>query len=239
MANETKPYPRIIIGMPLERTIPQCGFWSALQLAQQGYPFVKLEYSRVDVARNMFARHLLDSDFTHILMLDADHQHPPDIAVKLGRWVIDDPSRLVISAYVQRRGEPFDPCVFFPNGDGGMFSPVDMPEGLVQVRNEHGPGWLGSGAILIAREVFERIPWPWFAYEYIQGKYPTEDVYFSRKCNEYGVELWIDTTVESPHQLETYITKATLHSYLAAHPEQITAATPQEASYENGSKEAP
>ena len=223
--NGDKPWPRVVIGMPMERSIPQCGVWSLAQLAQLGYPLFQLPYTRVDVARNQFARDLLKSDFTHILMLDDDHKHPPEIVERLTRWVVQDKTRMVISAFVQRRGEPYDPCMYFPSGDGGLYSPVDFPEGLIQVRNQYGPGWVGTGAVLISREVFEKIPWPWFAYEYTkEDEYPTEDVYFSKKCIEYGIDVWVDTTVECPHLTERFITKELYMQYIAEHPVYVSEA---------------
>ena len=217
------PWPRVIVAMPKERSIPACGATSLVKIAQRGYPIIDLPYTRVDVARNMFAEHLLESRFTHLLMIDDDHQHADNIVEGLARWVIDDPQRLVISAFVQRRGKPFDPCMFFPDGNGGMYSPVDYPDGLIKVFNEYGPGMVGSGAILIAREVFERIPWPWFKYDYpARGQYPTEDVWFSKKCNEYGIDLWMDTTIECPHLMESFITKETHKQYAMANPQEVS-----------------
>lgn len=228
-SNGDERWPRVVVAMPKERVMPNCGHMSMVKIAQRGYPIMDLPYARTDVARNQFAEDLLESAFTHIVMLDSDHEHPDDIVENLLRWVILDKTRLVIATATHRRGAPYDVLMFLPDGDGGMYSPVDYPEGLLRVRNEYGPGIVGTGAILIAREVFEKLEWPWFAYEYPkQGHYPTEDVYFSKKCNAAGIDLWVDTTISCPHLTDSYITKQTHDDYIAAHPEMVDTITRME-----------
>lgn len=228
-SNDRERWPRIAVAMPKERTMPTCGHMSLVRIAQRGFPIIDLPYARTDVARNMIAEHLLTTDFTHVLMLDNDHDHPEDIVERLARWVILDRTRLVVSALITRRGEPYDALMFFPDGNGGAYSPVDYPDCLLRLRNEYGPGWVTTSAILIAREVFERLEWPWFAYEYkTRGQYPTEDIYFSNKCNEAGIDLWVDTTIESPHMVESFVTKATHADYLKTHPEMVAPIDRQE-----------
>jgi len=219
-----KPYPRVLVGMPRERTMPNCGHVSMLRIAQRGYPIIDLPYSRTDVARNKFAEHLLDSDFTHLLMLDCDHDHPDDIVTRLARWVADDPCKLVVAGKVRRRGAPYELLMFLPDGDGAYYSPANLPPGLIKVVNEHGAGYVATSAILIAREVFETIPWPWFKYEYPEpGQYPTEDIWFSRQCGEYGIDIWMDTTFISPHMTEEYVTDDTYDEYVKRHPDVVQA----------------
>jgi len=220
--SDDKPWPRVLVGMPRERTIPNCGHVSMMKVAQRGYPIIDLPYSRTDVARNKFAEHLLDSDFTHLLMLDCDHEHPDNIVATLARWVTDDPSKQVIAGKVRRRGEPYDLLMFLPDGEGAYYSPADLPPGLIKVVNGNGPGYVATSAILIAREVFETIPWPWFKYEYPeQGQYPTEDIWFCKQCSAHGIDIWMDTTIISPHMIEGFVTDETYHTYAKAHPEVV------------------
>ena len=127
-------WPKIVIGIPMERTINEEAFWAFMAIAQKGTPFIKLPYTmRNDRARDMFVRRLLISNATHLLMLDSDHTHPRDIVARLARWVIDDPSRLVVGGLNFRRSEPFDPCAFLPDGRGGIYAPVEWPQGLVRL----------------------------------------------------------------------------------------------------------
>lgn len=209
---------RIAIAVPMERTINQSAFYGFLALAQQGVAFFQLPYMRNDVARNKYAQRLLDSDFTHILMLDSDHIHPFNIVQKLAQWVINDPNKWVVGGLNFRRGEPYDPCAFVKGENDEYYTLREWPQGIVKV------DILGTGSILIAREVFERIPAPWFGYDYSRiekNNWPGTDIWFSKLCNEYGIDLWLDTTTTSPHLIDGLVEESVYRQYLTDHPEEI------------------
>lgn len=206
--------PRVMIGLLPERNgVPSADIlFDLLAIAQQGYAFARVPYTRTDLARNSLAEHLLkEARYTHILMLDADHRHPVDIVRRLMRWVIEDPQRLVIAGLAFRRGPPYDPCMYFETNNGKVFVPESWKPGLVQV------DLAGTGAILIAREVFERVKRPWFAYDYSwadSNNYPGEDIWFSRRCREAGIPIYVDTSTVSPHLIEQHVDESTYRSYL-------------------------
>ncbi len=202
---------KVIIGVPMERTIPEESVWGLIGIAQQGYPFIRQGYTRTDVARNQFAEHLLTTDCTHLLMLDLDHDHPPDIVTRLSRWA--DDGHQVIAGLCFRRSPPHDPLMFYPDGDK-WYAPTEWPRGLVSA------GIVGTGAILIDRRVFERLPKPWFGYSYdgaAAGGYPSDDIWFCRLCREAGIGLWCDTTTVSPHMATRWIDEKAFRSYLEEH----------------------
>lgn len=179
-----------------------------MAIAQQGLPFIELEPNRTDVARNILAKHLLDSDYTHLLMLDCDHRHPRNIIDRLGKWVEEDPTRQIVAGLAFRRKEPFEPMAYTLTEDGRHFQTIEqIGVGLVEVE------MVATCAILIAREVFERLPWPWFAYEYHNGHDPTEDMYFCRKAREAGIQIWVDTNTVSPHLRTAWVDENTYMSY--------------------------
>jgi len=209
---------RVLIGVPMERTIPEASFWSFIALAQKGYAFVRRPYDRIDVTRNRMAQHLLDShEFTHLLMLDMDHQHPADIVERLVRWWLKDPEKLVIAGLNFRRTEPYDPLVWFKGPDGQMYHAVDWPDGLLQCYT------VGTGAMLVHRTVFERIPGPWFCNDYSLAPeldmWPGEDIGFCKLCDQAGIKVWCDTTTTSPHLSQTAVGQETYRAYVAAYPE--------------------
>lgn len=190
-----------------------------MEIAAQGVPFIKQDYQRTDLARNRLAMELLKSNYTHILMLDADHTHPTDIVQRLARWVLLDPDKLVVGGLNFRRSQPYEPCAFFREPDGSVSAPATWSPGLMKIDT------LGTGSILIAREVFERIQPPWFFHIYEQQNawedfWPGEDIGFSEKCREAGIAMWMDTTTTSPHLTDTVVTEATFRAYLAEHPDQ-------------------
>ena len=193
-----------LIGVPPFRmgvTHPEILF-DLIQLAKQQWTFLRIENQRIDVARNTMAHALLsEPEYTHLIMLDADQRHSSEIVYRLCQRVADDPTRLVVSALYHRRGSPYEPLAFNQGEDGHIYQLNPIMPGIARV------DYLGTGCMLVAREVFERIEEPWFKYDYpAPGKYPSEDMWFSRKCNEAGIDLWLDTTIQSPHHGTKWIT---------------------------------
>lgn len=214
-------YPRIVLGIPQERAMSHATqvFYNFWGIAQQGVPVFMMPYQRIDVARNKFAVELLRSDFTHLLMLDIDHKHPLDIVQRLARWVIAKPEVQVVGGLNFRRNEPYDPCCGFWGNDGKYYPPADWDEGLIEV------DVIGTGSILIAREVFELIPPPWFYFDYSKVWADTwigEDITFSKLCNKQGIKLYVDTTLTSPHMTDAWVGKDTFKAYMERTGEQTT-----------------
>lgn len=208
------PWPRIVGAVLQERSMSHSSavfydFWS---IAQQGLPLMKMPYGRTDAVRNKLAIELLKTDFTHLLMLDIDHKHPWDIVQRFARWVLADPGKKVIGGLNFRRGAPYDPCCYIMGQDGKLYPPVEWEAGLIRVDA------IGTGSILIAREVFETIPPPWFYNDYTrvwEDEWPGEDIGFSKLCREYGFEMWVDTTTTSPHLIDAAIDESSFREYLA------------------------
>jgi hypothetical protein len=208
----SEDWPRVVLSIPVERNVSSMAFWNFLSIARTGIPIMASPYSgRVDRTRNIMASSLLGSNFTHLLMLDSDHAHPVDIVPRLVRHVVADPSRLVVSGLNFRRGEPFDPCCWIMGDDGKPYAPAEWDQGLVRV------DVCGAGSMLVAREVFEQLPFPWFYHDYskVPEEWPGEDVMFSIACMEHGIDIWVDTTTQSPHLLEVGIAEGTYRNYLA------------------------
>ncbi len=210
------PYPRILTGVLQERAMSFASyvFYDFWDIAMQGVPIIKMPYIRTDIARNKMAIQLLMSNYTHLLMMDIDHRHPMEIIQRLARWVLLRPEIQVVGGMNFRRGEPFDPCCGFwtDEDDGSIGRPTEWDKGILKV------DMLGTGSILIAREVFELIPPPWFGFDYSlvwKDKWPGEDIWFSKLCDEYGVDKYVDTTCTSPHMTTAMITEETFRAELA------------------------
>ena len=179
-----------------------------------GFAIARSSPCHVALARNRAVEHFLDSDpmFTHLLMLDADHRHPPTLPAHMIARIKADPSKKVISAMVFRRGRPYDPCHYIGDIDGIIYTIAGWSPGMIKLDA------CGSAALCVAREVYETIPPPWFAFDWGragEGMYPGEDTYFSRMCHDYGFSMWVDTTICSPHMDYSYIDGETFKTYLA------------------------
>jgi len=83
---------------------------------------------------------------------------------------------------------------------------------------------LGTGSILIAQEVFETIPPPWFTNDYSQAwrdAWPGEDIGFSKLCNQAGIKLWVDVTVTSPHITPALIDNQNWERWKERNPDKL------------------
>ena len=223
---QIKPWPRVLVGLPMERTVPERCFWDKLRIYHRskllGATWIEdVEYAnRIDVIRNKMDFRLLRTDNTHLLMLDLDHFHPDDIYERLVSRVVEDPDRLVVGGWNFRRGVPFDPCVQFWGKDGELFAPIEWDDGFIKIErtDDYLGGAIGTGSILISREVFEQIPPPWFTFDY--SKWPEdswigEDITFGRLCMEHGIAQFADTELTSPHLDNWFITRETFEKFKA------------------------
>ena len=173
-----------IVSLPLERATSYSEIVTPwiLSIAQQGWAFIDPSYRRTDLARNLACYHLLDNPrFTHIVMLDMDHQHPRDIVGKLCRAVAEDRTRAVVSALTYRRGVPYEPIAFRLNDEGKFVAVTEWQRGEVLEIDQCSPA-----CTIMSREIFEEVDPPWWAYTYHPEKYyfPTEDIFFSQLCRK-------------------------------------------------------
>jgi len=200
-------YPKVVIFIPLERTMSYVDgvLPSFMNIARRGANFIWADYGAVAMTRNVASFKFLGTDFTHILMLDLDHQHPADIVERLAKWVIAFPEVNVVGGLNYGRRPPHAPCAHIKLGD----------EWVIPTQFEHGTltsvDMLGTGSILINREVFEDIEPPWFIDDFSMwetGYFAGEDTTFSKKCRAQGISLYVDPDVSSPHADYHFVTEA-------------------------------
>jgi hypothetical protein len=215
------PIMRVAVGVPMERTIMQEAFFGFVQIFQQGWSMARLPYCRNDIARHKMCQFLLNGPYTHLLMLDSDHVHPADIVQRLARWFQAYPDKIqVIGGLNFRRGEPYDPCAFVDPGDGHYHRLAAWERGAIAV------DVVGSGSIMIAREVLEQMPEDegWWDYAYADHSgWPGTDMTFARKCREHGIQQWVDTTTVSPHIGTMMIDEGTYRGWLSVKQAELAA----------------
>ena len=216
---------KVIIGFcNVEGTIPEPVWWHHMAIAQHGYPLIRIPpLRRVDLARNLFAVHFVReaTAYTHLVMLDMDHAHWPNVIERLRARVAEDPSRLVVSGTYFRRCEPHDPNGWTVDAEGHFSNPLETTPGVY--RRDR----LGLGCVIIAREVFERIPPPWFYFTYDATNWERgfdghgEDIVFTGLCQQAGIACWQDVGIESPHLVNGWVTRETYLKFIEEHPEQF------------------
>ena len=160
-------------------------------------------------------RFLKETDGTHLFMTELDMVIPVDTIPTL--LALDKP---IASGLYFLRGGTGQPCLYvpapvtpslnrFPHTPVTMF-PLDRPFRLAKAG-----GCCGLGCVLIRRDVFEAIPYPWFD---LKEKNPQtlegygSDMYFYTQVKDAGVEVWIDPRVRCEHM---DYTQASMDDYIA------------------------
>ena len=130
---------------------------------------------------------------SHIFMCECDMLLPHDAILKL--LEVDQP---IVSGLYFLRGGRGQPCLYtkaFTTKDNPYVHspvtvfPLDHPFPLD--KNGHG-GCPGLGCVLIRREVFETIPWPWFDLK--EGKFGS-DMYFYTLVRDAKFDVWVNPQV--------------------------------------------
>jgi len=147
----------------------------------------------------------LDDGFTHYLFIDSDTVVTEDVVKKLLSYNMD----IVAGAYVSRESEYCYVGGHFKYKDGDIIDFVNIEKttnGLIEV------DWVGAGCLLIKKEVFENLPYPWFHYPIIEKmtdgnkhrEMVFEDVGFSMLAKKHGYKIYMDCDVDVKHYARNY-----------------------------------
>lgn len=149
----------------------------------------------IDTERNELAKNALkDPAVTHLLWVDTDSicECPQDPNQSL-RLLLACNAPIVSGLYRAKKAKGNYPYAMW-------------------MRNPHGEGYLaigewtgnfiradavGFGFCLVRREVFERVPPPWFSW---RDRAPSEDFYFCREAIKQGYEIKVFTDVKLSHE---------------------------------------
>jgi hypothetical protein len=125
---------------------------------------------------------------SHILFIDSDMTFPQDMIQRLLARDVD-----IVAANCARRRMPTGPTAQNYDENGKRKAVYTMPEssGLEEI------GSVGTGIMLIKRNVFEGMTEPWFDMPWQTGTrgYMGEDVFFCKKAQELGFKVYIDHDV--------------------------------------------
>jgi hypothetical protein len=169
-----------------------------------------VQWARNDLGRTALA-HINEYNgkpFTHFLWLDDDHVFNPDLALALARHASLD----MVSALYYSRSKPL-PVVYVKDHSDDPYKHyplIEVPPALVEVHA------VGFGALLMRREVLERVPEPWFTIDSRGG----EDIVFCVHARRHGVRVWLEGGYKLGHIGDPQIvTEETYRKYLDETPE--------------------
>jgi len=127
---------------------------------------------------------------SHVMFIDYDQTFPENgITTLLGR------DKDIIGGCYNRRAFPLQTTVE-ASVDGGpvhFLKPDEVPKELFRC------SVVPTGFMLIKMEALKKITPPYFSFDSLEGKLVGEDVYFCRKANLAGVEVWADPTIKIGH----------------------------------------
>jgi len=146
----------------------------------------------VDFVRNNFIRIFLAGDFTHLFLLDSDTEPPLDCIERL--LALNAP--LAGGCYPVLMQQGFRWALLNADSDRLYRLLEWLPSQDKPFEVDAG----GAGCLLIHRDVFDKVIWPWFRWvETENGRQESEDIFFFRKCNEAGLRVRIDPQVICNH----------------------------------------
>lgn len=171
----------------------------------------------IDVARNnVVDQMLMHDEFEWIMFLDSDQTVPPETIPRLlshnlpivgGLYFFKDP---MAKPLCYDRQPDFNARAFYrPQVEKVYKFLLERTEELnssteiTRVLSGNDGLWpcdaIGTGCLLVRREVFEKVPYPWFSF--CEGG--TEDLYFCRKAKKYGYEVYVDANLLCGHVVTT------------------------------------
>lgn len=145
----------------------------------------------IDTARNVLVEKALSNvDVTHLLMIDDDMTFKPDALKKLIENDVD-----IVAGLAFKRTPNYAPCVYMKKHGTNDHYAI-LPEVFQEV------DVVGTGFILIKREVLEKIKSPrfetWYDKENID-KHWSVDFDFCMKAKAAGFKVFVDPMVEVGH----------------------------------------
>jgi len=112
---------------------------------------------------------------SHILWIDSDQAFPNDALLRL---LVHD--RDIVGTLYPKKVAPYETV-------GRLFNDEDYSKGGLQKAQT-----LGSGFMLVKREVYESFEWPWYEEKWDPTGYTSEDIHFCHKARAAGFDVWCD-----------------------------------------------
>ena len=204
--NLTPKQHKILIGIPLASSVSAEFFRSFLSVVnlmpEEGQCVVHTtKWQNIVKARNNIVEEVLKHNFTHLFFMDSDMTFPENALSRLMQHDKD-----IVGGLYTTKVPPFNTTAFKGGVNGSKepwtsFTPT-LEDGLVELDG------IGTGCLLIRREVLESMSWPWFWYEESPDKPNTmmsEDIYFCLMAREMGFKMWCDTTILCGHVGEALV----------------------------------
>lgn len=189
--------PSVFLAMPILKDVHSLVLESLLRTSGENIDYIHVESGPaipIDEKRNKCVEKFLETQCTHLLFWDSDTIGVPGAVKKLL-----DANKEIIGATIYKKGGDHAPCFGFWVPERQVYrTPVPF------LYNQQIPvDMVGTGFMMIKREVFEKIPPPWFQC-YEKGN-AQEDIYFCLKAEKYGYHPYVDTGLSMGHIATPYV----------------------------------
>lgn len=145
-----------------------------------------------DYARNCAVRMFLQHECTHLLFIDSDIEPPQDVVERL----LLHRKPVVTGCYPVGMAHGLKWALTRRTADGHH----RCLERLPSLTDPFVVDASGAGCLLIRRDVFTTLGWPWFKWvQQADGHQTGEDIYFGDCCRRHGIPIVADPTVLCRH----------------------------------------
>lgn len=205
---------RLGIALPLTRDSCETTFLDTfVRMRKPAFTYLRPRMpcaAPIDKVRNGLVFQALESDCTHILMMDTDQSYPPDTIDRLVHHAENGLD--IVGLRVHRRYPPFDPLLLKRAPAHANYTYETMPMAEWSGKELVEVDATGCGCLLINLQVFERIEPPWFELHTDQPDHGAvrsvgEDVYFCEKAKAAGFRIFVDVSMEVGHIASMLVTK--------------------------------
>lgn len=183
-----------LIGIPTAGDMPREFVACMMRLkVPEGTIVNYMSRATIHVARETLVMDMQKGGFDWLFMIDDDMTFPPDVLLRLLSLNVP-----VASAMCFKRVPPYTPCFYKrlePTDRGIELEPFEFEERPTEPFAAEGAG---AACMLIRREVFDKIQYPWF----LPLPFAGEDICFCKRLKDAGIPLIIDPAPEIGH-LET------------------------------------
>lgn len=182
----------VLVGMPLPtdykadvRIVSVLERWDRTELAETYYvPTAFPTLGRDKIVQ--YAQYKIPGP-THILFIDSDvlpRAKTLDTLLELDKDIVTG-----VYPMTSRKGLAWSVAK-----EDTFMGIEDLPRNPFKVK------YCGFGCVLVKMEVFERLEWPYWKNEFVEGGITKgEDIYFCDKAREAGYDIWCEPKVKCNH----------------------------------------
>jgi hypothetical protein len=140
--------------------------------------------------QNRLAHKFMAGNWDWFFLANDDQLYPPSSV----KQMIAHQKEAVVALSVSRK-PPHAPLIYDMVEDQFFCHNLKpLENGLIKIVGS------GGGGLLLNRSVFEKVEEPWWNIAMMpNGEHGGEDLFFNRKMNNAGIELWCDTTIRVGH----------------------------------------